>query len=246
MSGDADLAAVGSLLADRARCQILLALADGRALAASTLADEAGVGASTASAHLSKLAGARLLHVETHGRHRYYRLAGPHVSELLETVARIAPAAPVRSLRQGTRAAANRAGRTCYDHLAGRLGVAVMAALLDNGVLDGGDGGFHRAAARDDRLSAPGRDVDYRLTDHGRARLADLGVDLPTGSRRPLVRYCVDWSEQRHHLGGALGAALLCRFLESGWVRRTHGSRAIRLTDVGRTEFARQLGVEAP
>jgi DNA-binding transcriptional ArsR family regulator len=124
MTGDADLAALGAVLGDRARARILLALGDGRALAASVLASEAGVAASTASAHLARLVDAGLLAVTVQGRHRYYRLAGPQVAELIEVLARVAPAAPVRSLREGTRAQALRAARTCYDHLAGRLGVA--------------------------------------------------------------------------------------------------------------------------
>ncbi len=131
--GDADIAALASLLADPARCKVLLALDDGRALPASVLADEAGISRSTASSHLGKLTGAGLLTVESHGRHRYYRLAGPEVGELLEQLGRLAPTRPVGSLREGTRAAWLRSARTCYDHLAGRLGVAVMGGLLDRG-----------------------------------------------------------------------------------------------------------------
>src|SRR4051794_2290662 len=138
--GDADIAAVASLLADPARCSVLLALDDGRALPASVLADEAGVSRPTASSHLAKLTAAGLLRVEAHGRHRYYRLAGPHVAELLENLVRLSPPRPVRSLREGTRAARLRAARTCYDHLAGQLGVAVMGSLLDRSALIGGDG----------------------------------------------------------------------------------------------------------
>src|SRR2546423_111342 len=130
MRGDADIAKIGALVADPARARILLALGDGRALAASVLADEAGVAASTASAHLGKLLDGGLLAVERHGRHRYYRVAGPQVAELIEALARLAPASPVRSLRQGTKAQAVRYARTCYDHLAGRLGTGLMEALL--------------------------------------------------------------------------------------------------------------------
>jgi len=119
--GDVDIAAVASALADTGRSKMLLALGDGRALAASTLAMEAGVAPSTASVHLAKLVDADLLRVECHGRHRYYRMAGPEVGELLEALAQLAPATPVRSLREGTRAHAVRTARTCYDHLAGQL-----------------------------------------------------------------------------------------------------------------------------
>ena len=125
--GDADIAALASLLADPARCKVLLALDDGRALPASVLADEAGISRPTASSHLGKLTDAGLLSVETHGRNRYYRLAGPEVGELLEQLGRLAPSRPVQSLREGTRAARLRSARTCYDHFAGRLGVAVMS-----------------------------------------------------------------------------------------------------------------------
>ena len=142
MPGDADIAAVAEVLADRSRSRMLMALDGGRALPASRLAAEAGVAPSTGSAHLSRLVAAGMLTVEAHGRHRYYRLAGPHVAELLEAIARVAPAMTVQSLREGTKAEAVRRARTCYDHLAGRLGVALMGALLDCGALAGGDGAF--------------------------------------------------------------------------------------------------------
>jgi DNA-binding transcriptional ArsR family regulator len=235
------------VLAEPARARILLALGDGRALAASVLAAEAGVAASTASGHLARLVDGGLLTVLPQGRHRYYRLAGPEVGELLEVLSRLAPAAPVRSLRQGTRAEAVRTARTCYDHLAGRLGVALFAALLDAGHVTGGDGVHDPFAADADRLSAPGRDLDYRLTPAGHAALSDLGVALP----RPRadgtlgLRYCVDWSEQRHHLGGAVGRALAHRLLELRWLRRADAGRAVHVTDAGRRELPR-LGVALP
>src|SRR6201996_7375697 len=140
VAGDSDIAAVGALVADRGRCRILLALGDGRALPASRLADGAGVSPATASSHLRKLTEAGLLAVETHGRHRYYRLAGPDVGRLIEALQQLAPAAPVRSLRQDTRARAIREARTCYDPLAGRLGVTLMQTMIESGYLSGGDG----------------------------------------------------------------------------------------------------------
>ena len=242
--GDIDIARVADLVADPARARILLALGDGRALAASTLAAEAGVAASTASGHLSKLVSGGLLAVEQHGRHRYYRFTGPQVGELLESLARIAPVSPIRSLRQGTRAQAVRTARTCYDHLAGKLGTALMAALIENKMLTGGDG-IYRTNGRD-RLSAPGKgDVDYRLTDLGREKLTQLGVDLTSRTRRPLIRYCVDWSEQQHHLAGGLGAAVLDRFVALEWVRRPRVGRAVYLTDAGRRGLQVELGMPA-
>jgi DNA-binding transcriptional ArsR family regulator len=240
MPGDADIAAVGALLAEPSRAKILMALADGRALPASVLAAEAGVAASTASEHLGRLVDGGLLAVEAHGRHRYYRFAGPRVGELVESVARIAPPAPVRSLRQGTRAEAVRSARTCYDHLAGRLGTELMAALLRDGVLAGGDGAFHPELG--DHLATPGRDVPYELADP--APLRALGVDpASVGGRRPLIRYCVDWSEQRHHLAGALGAALADRLFDLGWLRRAPRSRAVHVTPEGAVGLRDAFGI---
>jgi DNA-binding transcriptional ArsR family regulator len=245
--GDADIAALAAQFADPARSRLLLALGDGRSLAASVLAAEAGIAPSTASAHLGRLVDAGLLTVEPHGRHRYYRLAGPQVGRLLEALAELAPAGPIRSLREGSTAHAVRMGRLCYDHLGGRLGVAVMGALLDRGLVDGGDGRFHPELARHDHLSAPGRDVDYRLTPRGHAELTAWGVDVDAvaGRRRPLIRYCIDWSEQRHHLAGGLGAAVASRMLELGWVRRAERSRAVHLTDAGRAGLAATFGIDA-
>ena len=235
--GDVDLAAIGSLFSDPGRCRMLLALSDGRALPASHLASEASVSAQTASSHLRKLVAAGLLMVEPHGRHRYYRLAGPEVGRLLEAMTVVAPIAPVRSLREGTRARALRDARTCYDHLAGRLGVAVMASLIERGLITGGDGRFDPERAREDRLSAYGHDVDYTLTADGRDFLAGLGVAVGSG---PLtIRYCVDWSEQRHHLSGGLGRALLARLLELDWIQRRDGSRAVTVTELGERELPR-------
>ena len=229
---------MAALLGEPARTRILLALGDGRALAASVLAAEAGVAASTASGHLAKLAGAGLIEVLPQGRHRYYRLAGPQVAELIEALARLAPPAPVRSLRDGTRAQALRSARTCYDHLAGRLGVEIFAGLIDAGHVTGGDGRHDPVAAHVDRLSAPGRDLDYRLTASGRAAFEELGVDLP--ERVGALRYCVDWSEQRHHLSGAVGRALAQRAFGAGWIRRPEDrSRAVLVTKEGEGALAR-------
>jgi DNA-binding transcriptional ArsR family regulator len=245
MRGDADIAKIGALVADPARARILLALGDGRALPASVLADEAGVAASTASAHLGKLVDGGLLTVESHGRHRYFALAGERVGELIEALARLAPPAPVRSLRQGTQAQALRTARTCYDHLAGMLGAGLMSALIERDLLRGGDGEFDRATAGEDRLSAPGSDVDYRVTERGVAELGAFGIDFEAlvAKPRPLVRYCVDWSEQRHHLAGSLGAALAERMFELGWVSLRRGTRALRVTDEGQQELRETFGV---
>jgi DNA-binding transcriptional ArsR family regulator len=245
MSGDVDLARTAALIGDPGRARVLRALADGRELAASVLAQEAGVAASTASVHLSKLVDGGLVVAATRGRHRYFRLAGPEVARALEALARVAPPAPIRSLREGTKAHAVRSARTCYDHLAGRLGVAIMSALVADGVLTGGDGHHLRGRASEDRPSAPGRDLDYRLTDVGADKLRDLGVDVDralAGPRTP-IRYCVDWSEQDHHLSGALGAALAGRLFELGWIRRLPRTRAVLVTDDGRRGLAEHFAV---
>jgi DNA-binding transcriptional ArsR family regulator len=248
VDGEADIAAVGALLADRARTRMLVTLTDGRALPASVLAAEAGVAASTASEHLRKLLDGGMLSVERHGRHRYYRLAGPQVARLLEALAEQAPATQIRSLREGTRAHALRRARYCYDHLAGRLGVALMGTLLDRGALVGGDGRFDPRRAKVDRLSAPAQDIDYRLTAAGAQLFADLGVDVDELSRgrRPLVRYCVDWSEQRHHLAGALGAGLARRLFDLGWIERGRHPRAVRITGAGADGLEAAFGIDVP
>src|SRR5262249_53147613 len=152
---------------------------------------------------------------------------------------------PIRSLQGGTRAHALRCARTCYDHLAGHLGVAVMRSLLDRRALVGGDGRHRTSAHGKDRLARPGRDVDYRLTDSGRDLLDAFGVRVPI-SRRRRIAYCVDWTEQRHHLGGAVGAALLSRLEELDWARREprKGSRALDITDAGRVGFLEVFGID--
>lgn len=242
--GDADIASAAALIGERARARVLMALLDGRALPASVLAAEAGVAASTASEHLSQLVAAGLLTVNRQGRARYFRLAGPPVAEAMEALARISAPEPIRSLRQGTRAHALRRARTCYNHLAGRLGVAVMSAMLEQDLLTGGDGRYRPERVTTDRLAAPGTDLTYQLTPRGRETLSALGIDLATLSRKkPMIRYCVDWSEQRHHLAGALGAALTQRMFDLDWIRRMNQHRAVVLTDAGRRGLADAFGV---
>jgi DNA-binding transcriptional ArsR family regulator len=224
--GETNLAAIGALLAEPARAKVLLALADGRSLAAGVLAAEAGVAASTASHHLARLVDAGLITVVTRGRHRYFALTGHRVAELIEAVARVAPPQPVTSLRQGTRAHAVRYARRCYDHLAGRLGVAVADALRIGGAL----------ATDDDQAG-------YIVTKRGAGMLADLGVHAVPGDS---VRCCLDWTEQRNHIAGPLGRALMTQLLELGWVRHDGNTRALRLTDSGRSNLPVRLGVRVP
>lgn len=223
---------------------MLLALGDGRALPASVLASEAGVAASTASEHLARLVDGNLLKVERHGRFRYYRLAGPEVGQLIETVAGLAPPARVRSLRDDTRAAAMRRARTCYDHLAGALGVELLRRLLASGVLTGHDGSFRPGI---DQLSSRGKDPIYRLTDRGARELAALGVDVVSVSQsRRAVAHCVDWTEQCHHLSGALGATLTRRLFELRWLQRAERDRAVLITDIGAVGLKDTFGIVLP
>ncbi|WP_062995721.1 ArsR/SmtB family transcription factor [Nocardia mikamii] len=239
-----DIARAAALIADPSRAVMLKCLADGRALPASALAGEAAVSAATASAHLAKLVEGGFVTVAQEGRHRYYRLAGPEISAALEALALVAPALPINSLKESNRTNALYRSRTCYDHLAGQLGVALMQALLGRGVLTGHDG-FHRPAeAVRDRLSSYGRDIRYELTDTGREQLRELGVDtdrLPP--RRPAIRYCVDWSEHRHHLAGGLGAALTARLFDLDWVRWGVAPRLVHLTDQGAAGLEQSLGL---
>jgi len=245
MGGDVDIAAAAALFADRTRAAILGALADGRALAASVLADEAGVSAPAASAQLAKLTKAGLIAVEVSGRHRYYHLASDRVATVIEALSALAPPLPVRSLREGTRAAALRRARTCYDHLAGRYGCAVTQGLLDRGVLVAHDGIDDTRRRPCDPLSSQLHEHPYQLGPHAQPVLEELGVDLDAvrrhASQRPLLRFCLDWSEQRHHLAGRLGSAVLDAFLDQRWVERRTGHRALTVTTAGEAAL-RRLG----
>ncbi|GGO08339.1 transcriptional regulator [Microbispora rosea subsp. aerata] len=241
-AAEPDIARAAALIADPSRARILKALGDGRALPSSMLAAEAGVSAPTVSEHLRKLVEAGLVRVERHGRHRYHRLAGPEVSTALEALAVIAPPSRITGLRDSSRASALSRSRTCYDHLAGRLGVALMRALLRRGLLEGHDGVHRPALTVRDRPASYGHDYSYRVTEHGRRELSRFGVRfdrLP--ARRPLVRYCVDWSEHQHHLAGALGAAITGRLFELGWLRPGSAPRVVHLTEAGAAGLRREF-----
>src|SRR5215472_10535692 len=248
MTGDADLASVGFLLAEPARARVLQALSDGRELPASMLAAEARVSASTVSEHLARLLSGGLVTVTRRGRYRYYRLAGPQVNDLIEAMARVALPRPVTSLREGTRANALRRVRSCYDHLGGRLAVALTDAFLANGLLTGHDLTGHDGSIDLDRMRGDrpaGGVLDpaaYTLTSAGAQALRDLGAQPPANWA---VRCCVDWTEQRHHMSGAVGGILLGQFLKRDWVRPARYHRALTVTDTGRAELASRFGVTA-
>ncbi|MFC3077776.1 ArsR/SmtB family transcription factor [Phenylobacterium terrae] len=215
MSNIARLAEIGALVGDPGRCAMLVALMDGRALTASELAHAAGVTPSTASSHLAQLTQAELLLVVRQGRHRYHRIASPEVARMLEGIMAVASMAPaVRPVTTGPRDRDMRHLRTCYDHLAGSLAVAIADSMAQRGeIILGPEGG--------------------RLTGAGEALLGRLSIDL-TDRRAGLVRPCLDWSERRFHLGGGLGATLQQAFLQRGWIRLSPRSRAVVLSQQGR------------
>jgi DNA-binding transcriptional ArsR family regulator len=222
-----NLAALAGLLADGTRASFCLALLDGRAWTPTELARHAAVAPSTATEHLNVLVAGGLLTEERQGRHRYVRLAGPDVAELLENLASMAPrttatAAP-RSLSAVNRTRGLARARTCYDHLAGTLGVAITGAMTDRGLLSWERG--------------------LTLTDAGAAWVAALGIVLPTATRRPVVRSCLDWTERRPHLAGVVGAAVCRHAFDTGWITRIGSTRAVALTDSGEQALHDQLGV---
>jgi DNA-binding transcriptional ArsR family regulator len=218
---DADIAAPAALIGDATRATFLMALSCGQALPATELAQRAGVSASTASIQLAKLVDGGLLASERNGRHRYYRLRDAEIAAALESLAVIAPPTAPRSLKQARIGADLQAARTCYDHLAGVLGVALFDALLEQRLLND----------------------DLEPTRRGAERFGALGIEVQP-SRRALARRCLDWSERRHHLAGALGAAFASRFFELRWIERTGSSRAVRVTPSGREALARELSLE--
>lgn len=230
--GDPEIARVAAVFADPRRARVLTALADGRALPAGRLAEEAGVAASTISNHLAILLNHGFVTARQEGRHRYYRLASADVEGVLEALARLAPRAPVTSLREHTKASALRTGRTCYRHLAGRLGVRVFRRMIDVDWVAGGDG-LHHPDESEDRLSAPGKGTRYRLTGPGARALAQLGVPEAALSTTRALRYCVDWTEQAHHLAGPLGTAVTGRLFDLAWITRGTVPRSVRLTERG-------------
>ncbi|GAB3298577.1 metalloregulator ArsR/SmtB family transcription factor [Epidermidibacterium keratini] len=248
--GDVNISAVAGLFADESRSRILMALGDGRELPASVIAMEAGISAAGASNHLRKLLDAGLVRVREVGRHRYFRLANDHVGQVLEALAALAPSFTVSSFRESTRANALRAARSCYDHLAGRLAIVVCQGLLDSGAVQRTDGLHDLSRLQSDPLSAGGSPqslYEVMRTPAAEKVFADLGLDLRDlvfeTSRRPLLRPCVDWSEQAHHFGGRLGAALLHTWIDRGWIERRPANRSLKLLDQGKTGLSDALGV---
>ncbi|MFB6817761.1 ArsR/SmtB family transcription factor [Streptomyces sp. NPDC056347] len=221
------LAALAALLADETRAAFCLALLDGRAWTAGELARYASVAPSTASEHLGRLVAGGLLAEERQGRHRYLRLADARAAQLVEDLAAHAVPGPVpvrpRSLGAAGADRATARGRTCYDHLAGRLGLAITDAMTARGLLR--------------------QDTGFALTEDGLRWFAGLGIGLEPSSRRPLARGCLDWTERRPHLAGVAGAALCRHALEAGWCVRIGSGRAVKATGEGERELRAHLGI---
>ena len=220
-----DISKVGALLADPARTAIIVALCGEHALPTSELAECAGISASTTSIHLTKLMEAGWVELEQHGRHHYYRLSSPQITKLLKQAMSVVPARTALKAESERTHPQHRRGdlrlaRTCYDHLAGKLGVALTDTLIQQGVLE-----------------EAGK--DFTLTGQGKVVLWDLGVDVAAAARqrRAFARRCLDWTERRDHLGGALGAAICTAWLEQGWVQRQEQSRALCITPLGEVQL---------
>jgi DNA-binding transcriptional ArsR family regulator len=227
MNLETDLAWIASVVGDQARARMLLTLMDRRARTAKELAFLARVAPATASAHLAKLLQCGLVCVDAQGRHRYFRLASPLVAQMVEAIGVIAgealPSAPRRIRVDDALATA----RTCYDHIAGRLGVAIADALQSRG---------HVILA----------DAVGEVTASGRAFFAEWGIDL--GRVKPgariFCRPCLDWTERRYHLAGAVGAALCQHCLEQGWLRQARDTRVLAISAEGRAGLARLFGID--
>ena len=219
---------IAALIGDHARAEVLTALMADRALTATELAGIAGVTKQTISAHLAKLVDAGLVAVESQGRHRYFRLADRDVAHLLESLMGVAFRTGDLRARASPREPALRRARVCYDHLAGEVGVQIYERLRERGAL----------ARRGD---------DLKLTSAGERLIGALGIDIQllTAQKRAFCRACLDWSERRHHLAGALGAALLARFVELQWAKRARDSRVVTVTAAGERELGKLLGVRA-
>ena len=224
------IAAVGELIGEPARAAILIALLDGKSRTAGELALTANISAQSASAHLSKLVDGGLLTMDRSGRHRYYSMAGPDVAHALEALGSISTLPRSRVAATATRVPDDMyTARSCYDHLAGRIAVELSDALEKSEII------------------RPRGKHDYELGRAGRAWFANLGIDVDSlrRSRRAFARQCLDWTERRPHVAGALGAALCSRLIALGWIASRRDTRALRITSRGARELHSRLGVSA-
>jgi DNA-binding transcriptional ArsR family regulator len=220
---------VAALIGDPSRAAMLMCLLGGKALPASDLARAASIKPQTASSHLGKMVEGGLVVQESYGRHRYYRLANAEVGQVLEALNFIAPAKPIRSLRESDESKALHFARTCYDHIAGVVGVTLTDTFLELG--------FVREEGK-----------DFVVTANGAKWFEDFGVPVMEGKngRRHFARQCLDWSERRHHMAGILGAAVTNRLFELEWIVRIPGGRAVRVTDAGVRGLKQELGISLP
>lgn len=227
MDAPPDISTLAGLIGDPARMSMLDALMDGRALTAKELAYYAGITPQTASSHLAKLTHAGLTSLEKHGRNRFYRLASERVAEALEAMMVLASHRKPARRQLSPALEALRVARTCYDHLAGALGVSLTDAMVHKGV-----------------LMPSGK--DFTVAEWGRTFFAELGVDVERAHRhrRAFARQCLDWTERRVHLAGALGAALATRCLELNWVLPNDEGRALQVTPEGRQAFETHFGID--
>lgn len=224
MASGNTIAAVAALLGEPARANIMSALMSGQALTAGELARSAGVTAQTTSGHLARLSEAELIVPERQGRHRYYRLASVEIARMVETLSVVASMGPKRHHPLGPRDASLRKARTCYDHIAGRLGLAIADSMQAQNLIVLADGAG-------------------MLTPQGQKFVAEFALDVGKGSKRPLCRTCLDWSERRHHLAGRLGAAIFESLLERRWVKRSPDSRALIVTRIGERGIVETFGL---
>ncbi|MCY8175922.1 ArsR/SmtB family transcription factor [Bacillus inaquosorum] len=219
-----NIAKISSLLSDPSRSSILLSLMDGRIHPAGELAYLANIKPQTASFHLNKLLEAKLISVEKHGRHRYYRLSNSEAASVIEQLLSIAPKEKVTSLKDSKEKSDLHFARTCYDHLAGYVGVQITNSLVEQGMLR--------------KI-----DLNFEVTSEGSLFFSNFGIneEQQRNKRRAFARCCLDWSERQHHLAGALGNALLVRMLEEKWIVRMPKTRAIKITQSGKTAFEKYL-----
>ncbi|MDQ0049146.1 DNA-binding transcriptional ArsR family regulator [Paenibacillus polymyxa] len=227
MSTKSNVAMIASLVSEPSRAAILTALLDGRFHTASELAHMASIKPQTASFHLAKMTEAQVVTVEKQGRHRYYGIQDLEVARVMESLLSIAPPVPIKSFKQASENEAIRLARTCYDHVAGQLGVQLMSFFVQKGILSEDQDGLH-------------------ITEQGETFFTDFKIDLTKTrqKRRSFSHKCLDWSERRHHLAGALGSAVLDRLFELNWIERLPTTRAIRITADGKRGFKEIFSIE--
>ncbi|WP_163527219.1 ArsR/SmtB family transcription factor [Halobacillus ihumii] len=227
MNTSPNVAEVASILGEPSRSLILTSLMDGRFHTATELAYMAGIKQQTASFHLSKLMKANLIVMEKHGRHRYYQITDGEVAQILESFLTLSRPPEVRSLKQSNQMKTLKSGRTCYDHLAGELGVSLTESMVQEGLIEKAD-------------------KEFMVSSKGEKFFAEFGLDISTlrEKRRSFSRVCLDWSERQHHLAGALGHAIAIKLFEMNWIERIPSSRAVKVTEKGKEGLKKQFNMK--